>query len=104
MAASRFRFQYMGNGERHQKSTLNKLTKKGRKEEFFLYLRFILANIDLKMQKSGKLLESFNLHIVANMLSEKKQKSTSQLQSSDIRSSNKQFAYFPVAKYMRAAE
>ena len=65
----------MGNGERHQKSTLNKLTKKGRKEEFFLYLKFILANIDLKMQKSGKLLESFNLHIVVNILSEKKQQS-----------------------------
>ena len=64
----------MGNGKRHQKSTLNKLTKKGRKEEFFLYLRFILANIDLKMQKSGKLLESFNLHIVANILSEKSNK------------------------------
>lgn len=64
----------MGNGERHQKSTLNKLTKKGRKEEFFLYLRFILANIDLKMQKSGKLLESFNLHIVVNILSEKSNK------------------------------
>ena len=57
----------MENGEHHQKSTLNKLTKKGRKEEFFLYLRFILANIDLKMQKSGKLLESFNLHIVVNI-------------------------------------
>ena len=48
----------MGNGEHHQKSTLNKLIKKGRKEEYFLYLRCILANIDLKMQKSGKLLEA----------------------------------------------
>ena len=33
----------MGNGERHQKSTLNKLTKKGRKEEFFIY-RVIFFN------------------------------------------------------------
>ena len=91
-----FSFSVWRIGRANKKAPWSELAMNIRKEEFFLYFYIVLANIHLKIQKSGKLLESFDLHIGVRILSAKSKKSTSQLRSSDIRnrSSNKQFAYF----------